>query len=209
VNVSAAEATVTVRPYLGLAERLGQLYAALSASVPDVLEIGYEGQLAEDDTRILTLSLLKGVFGKVSEEPVSYVNAPRLAAERGVEVRESSSATSHDYVNLVTIRGGGHAIGGTLVGVRGEPRIVMLEEHTIDVPPADHMLVVRNDDVPGRIAAVTSELGAAGINIDDMHLGRSPEGAAALMVMATGIAVPDDVQQRIAALDGVVSVAVL
>jgi D-3-phosphoglycerate dehydrogenase len=209
VNVSAAEATVTVRPYLGLAERLGQLYAALSAGVPDVLEIGYEGQLAEDDTRILTLSLLKGVFGKVSEEPVSYVNAPRLAAERGVEVRESSSSTSHDYLNLVTIRGGGHAIGGTLVGVRGEPRIVMLEEHKIDVPPADHMLVVRNDDVPGRIAAVTSELGQAGINIDDMHLGRSPEGAAALMVMATGIAVPEDVQQRIAALDGVVSVAVL
>jgi D-3-phosphoglycerate dehydrogenase len=209
VNVSAAEASATVRPYLGLAERLGQLYAALSAGVPDVLEVFYEGQLAEDDTRILTLSLLKGVFGRVSEEPVSYVNAPRLAAERGVEVRESSSSTSHDYVNLVTIRGGGHAIAGTLAGVRGEPRIVMVDDHKVDVPPADHMLVVRNDDVPGRIAAVTNELGQAGINIDDMHLGRSPEGAAALMVLATDVAVPDEVQQRIAELDGVVSVAVL
>jgi D-3-phosphoglycerate dehydrogenase len=209
VNVSAAEATANVRPYLPLAERLGQLYASLSAGVPDVLEIGYEGQLADDDTRILTLSLLKGVFGKVSDEPVSYVNAPRLASERGVEVRESSTSTSHDYVNLVTIRGGGHAIGGTLTGVRGEPRIVMVDDHKVDVPPADHMLVVRNDDVPGRIAAVTSELGQAGINIDDMHLGRSPEGQAALMVLATDVAVPADVQQRIAALDGVVSAAVL
>ena len=68
--------------------------------VPDVLEVGYEGQLADSDTRILTLSVLKGVFGRVSEEPVSYVNAPRLAEERGVEVRESSSPMSHDYVNL-------------------------------------------------------------------------------------------------------------
>ena len=122
---------------------------ALAAGVPDVLEIGYEGQLADSDTRILTLSVLKGVFGRVSEEPVSYVNAPRLAEERGVEVRESSSSTSHDYVNLVTMRGGDHAIGGTLVGLRGEPRIVMVDDHSVDVPPADHMLVVRNDDVPG------------------------------------------------------------
>ena len=209
VNVSAAEASSTVRPFLPLAERLGQLYAALAAAVPDVLEIGYEGQLADSDTRILTLSVLKGVFGRVSEEPVSYVNAPRLAAERGIEVRESSSSTSHDFVNLLTIRGGGHAIGGTLVGLRGVPRIVMVDDHSVDVPPADNMLVVRNDDVPGMISAVTGVLGDAGVNIDDMHLGRSPEGAAALMILATDCAVPDDVQAAIRALKGVVSVASL
>jgi len=209
VNVSAAEASSTVRPFLPLAERLGQMYAALSASVPDVLEVGYEGQLADSDTRILTLSVLKGVFGRVSEEPVSYVNAPRLATERGVEVRESSSSTSHDYVNLVTIRGGGHAIGGTLVGLRGTARIVMVDDHSVDVPPANNMLVVRNDDVPGMISAVTGALGDAGVNIDDMHLGRSPEGAAALMILATDQPVPDDVQTAIKALHGVVSVVAL
>jgi D-3-phosphoglycerate dehydrogenase len=209
VNVAAAEASSTVRPYLPLAERLGQLYAGLAAGVPDVLEITYEGQLAEADTRILTLSVLKGVFGSVSEEPVSYVNAPRLAAERGVEVRESSSALARDYVNLITVRGGDHAIGGTLVGLRGEPRLVLVDDHSVDVPPADHMLVCRNDDEPGMIAAVTKELGDAGLNIDDMHLGRSSSGAAALMVLATRSAVPDDVQARIRALPGVVSVAAL
>jgi len=206
VNVSAAEASSTVRPYLPLAERLGQMYAALSGSVPDVLEISYEGQLADSDTRILTLSVLKGVFGRVSEEPVSYVNAPRLAAERGVEVRESSSSTSRDYVNLVSISGGGHSIGGTLAGLRGEARIVMVDDHSVDVPPAENMLVVRNDDVPGMIAAVTGVLGDAGLNIDDMHLGRSPEGAAALMILATAQPVPEDVQAAIRALHGVVSV---
>jgi D-3-phosphoglycerate dehydrogenase len=209
VNVSAAEASSTVRPFLPLAERLGQLYAGLVASMPDVLEIGCEGQLADADTRILTLSVLKGVFGRVSEEPVSFVNAPRLAAERGVEVRESSTATSHDYVNLLVIRGGGHSIGGTLVGLRGEARIVMVDDHSVDVPPAEHMLVVRNDDVPGMISAVTGVLGDAGVNIDDMHLGRSADGAAALMVLATRQPVGEDVQAAITALPGVVSAAVL
>ncbi|MET0728459.1 MAG: phosphoglycerate dehydrogenase [Acidimicrobiales bacterium] len=206
VNVSAAEASSTVRPFLPLAERLGQLYGALAAGVPDVLEISYEGQLADSDTRILTLSVLKGVFGRVSEEPVSYVNAPRLAEERGVEVRESSTSTSHEYVNLITISGGAHGIGGTLVGLRGEPRVVVVDGHSVDVPPAAHMLVVRNEDVPGMIAAVTGIVGGAGINIDDMHLGRSPEGAAALMVLATDVDVTDGVQEAIRALSGVVSV---
>jgi D-3-phosphoglycerate dehydrogenase / 2-oxoglutarate reductase len=209
VNVAAAEASSTVRPFLPLAERLGQLYSALAGGVGDVLEISYEGQLADADTRILTLSVLKGVFGPVSEEPVSYVNAPRLAAERGVEVRESSSPLSHDYVNLVTIRGADHSIGGTLVGLRGDPRIVMVDDHSVDVPPADHMLVVRNEDVPGMIAAVTGVLGDAGLNIDDMHLGRSPEGAAALMILATTSAVPDEVQATIRARPGVVSATAL
>jgi len=209
VNVSAAEASSTVRPFLPLAERLGQLYAALAASVPDVLEVGYEGQLADSDTRILTLSVLKGVFGRVSDEPVSYVNAPRLAEERGVEVRESSSSTSHEYINLLTIRGGEHAIGGTLVGLKADPRIVMVDDHSVDVPPADHMLVVRNEDVPGMIAKVTGVLGDAGVNIDDMHLGRSPEGAAALMVLATDVDVADDVLATIRAVPGVVSATAL
>jgi D-3-phosphoglycerate dehydrogenase len=209
VNVSAAEASTTVRPFLPLAERLGELYGALAASVPDVLEVGYEGQLADSDTRILTLSVLKGVFGRVSDEPVSYVNAPRLAEERGVEVRESSSATSHEYINLVTLRGGEHSIGGTLVGLKGEPRIVMVDDHSVDVPPAEHMLVVRNDDVPGMISKVTGVLGDAGVNIDDMHLGRSPEGTAALMVLATDRHVTDEVLAGIRAVPGVVSATAL
>ena len=105
--------------------------------------------------------------------------------------------------------GGDHAIGGTLVGLRSEPRLVMVDDHTVDVPPAEHMLVVRNDDVPGMIASVTGVLGEASINIDDMHLGRSDEGRAALMVLATNVPVPEEVQGAIRAVAGVVSVAAL
>ena len=206
VNVSAAEASETVRPFLPLAERLGELYSGLAEGVPDVLEIEYAGQLADYDTRILTLSVLKGVFGRVTDEPVSYVNAPRIASERGVEVRDTSTSTAHDYVNLVTIRGGDHAIAGTLVGLRAEPRIVMLDGHTTDLPPAKNMLVVRNDDRPGMIAFVAGVLADAGVNIDDMHLGRSDRGEAAVQVIATDVAVPPEVRDAIRAGDGVVSV---
>jgi D-3-phosphoglycerate dehydrogenase / 2-oxoglutarate reductase len=209
VNVSAAEASETVRPFLPLAERLGELYGGLVERAPEVLEVEYAGQLADYDTRILTLSVLKGVFGRVTDEPVSYVNAPRIASDRGVEVRDTSTATAHDYVNLVTIRGGDHAIGGTLVGLRAEPRIVMLDGHTIDLPPAKNMLVVRNDDRPGMIAFVAGVLADAGVNIDDMHLGRSDRGEAALQVIATDVAVPPEVQDAIRAGDGVVSVHAL
>jgi D-3-phosphoglycerate dehydrogenase len=209
VNVSAAEAAETVRPFLPLAERLGELYAGLTASAPPVLEIEYAGQIADYDTRILTLSVLKGLFGGITDEPVSYVNAPRIAADSGVEIRDTSTATAHDFVNLVSIRGGDHAIAGTLVGVRGEPRVVMLDGNTLDLPPAKHMLVVRNDDRPGMIAFVAGVLAEAKINIDDMHLGRSERGEAAVQVLATDVSVPADVQEAIRGGDGITSVHAL
>ncbi|HVX17525.1 MAG TPA: phosphoglycerate dehydrogenase [Acidimicrobiales bacterium] len=202
VNIAAAEASETVRPYLGLAELLGQMFSGL-AGVPPMLEIEYQGQLADYDTRILTLAALKGLLGAVSDEPVSYVNAPQLAEERGTEVRDISTTTARDYVNLVTLRGGGHSVAGTLTGMKGEPRIVLLDDHALDLPPAKHMIVVRNDDQPGVIGTVGTILGDAGVNISDMHVGRSPDGASALMVVATGGAVSSEVLGALQAASGV------
>ena len=206
VNVSAAEASETVRPFLSLAERLGELFAGLNEGVTPVLEVEYQGKLAESDTRILTLSVLKGLFAGATEEPVSYVNAPQIAAERGVDVRETSMAAAQDFVNLITLRGGGHAIAGTLTGLSGQPRLVGVDDHTIDIPPADHMLIVRNDDRPGMIGLVGQTLGEAGVNIADMHLGRSADGSAALMVLATSAAVAPEVVDQLRAAPGIDSV---
>lgn len=209
VNVSAAEASETVRPYLPLAEQLGRIFAGLCGQCSDAIDIEYQGQIAEYDTRILTLSVLKGFFGAISGEPVSYVNAPQVAEEQGIEVRPTSTTTARDYVNLVTIRGGEHAIAGTLVGLGAKPSIVMIDDHDIDVPPAEHLLVVRNDDQPGMIGTVGAVVGAAGINIDDMAVGAGPEGERALMVMATGSAVPESVASELRAVDGVNAVSVV
>jgi len=209
VNVSAAEANETLRPFLPLAERLGRLFATLVEKLPPQLEISLEGEIGEYDSRILTLSVLKGFFGAVSDEPVTFVNAPQLAKNAGVEVRETSSRESHDFVNLVTLRGGGHSIAGTLTGRRSEPRLVMIEDHTTDVPPADNMLVVRNDDRPGVIGLVGTVLGNAGVNIDDMDVGRSQMPGSALMVIAPSGPVPEAVLDELRRSPGIVSVHVL
>jgi D-3-phosphoglycerate dehydrogenase / 2-oxoglutarate reductase len=197
VNVSAAEASETVRPFLPMAERLGALLSGFGVGGVTELDVEYQGQLAEYDTRILTLSILKGYFGRTSDEPVSYVNAPKLAAERGISVRDTKTTTTQNFVNLITIRAGDHAIAGTLAGLRSEPRIVMVDDHSVDLPPARNMLIIHNRDEPGVIGVVGRVLGEAGVNIDDMDVGRGLDGKAAMMVLATGAPVPAEVVDRL------------
>ncbi|MCU1497462.1 MAG: serA [Acidimicrobiales bacterium] len=209
VNVEAAEASETVRPYLGVAEQLGNLFAGLSGDLPETVDIECSGELAGYDTRILTLSVLKGLFSAVTDEPVSYVNAPQLAKEHGIEVRDTSTSSSVDWINLVSISGGGHQVAGTLVGLRAEPRLVQIDGHTVDIPPSTNLLIVNNDDRPGVIGRVGTILGDAQVNIADMDVGRSAGRGAALMVIATSEPVPAEVAEALAAADGITSVAVL
>ena len=205
VNVNAAEASETVRPFLALAERMGAIFAGLSGSA-SALEIAYEGEIGGYDTRILTLSLLKGFFGRISDDPVSYVNAPKLAEEHGIAITESATTTAHHFVNLVTVRGGDHSLAGTLVGLDGEARLVMVDDHRVDVPPANHMLVIRNDDRPGMIGRVGTILGEAGLNIADMDVGQAPSGASAMMVVSTTEAASAATCDTLRAVEGIVSV---
>ena len=189
-------------------ERLGRLFTALAGGVVDTLEVGYEGQIADYDCRVLTLGVLKGVLGPVVDEPVSFVNAPQLAEDRGLTVRETKQTSVRDYVNLVELRGtyGGREthVAGTLYGKQSAPRIVGIDDHIVDVPPSAHMLVVRNADVPGMIGKVGTILGDAGVNVDDMDVGKTAEGQAALMALSTTAPVPADVVEAIRNQDGVV-----
>jgi len=207
VNVDASEAAEAVRPFLPLAERLGRIWASLEEGEPKSLAVDYQGQLADYDTRILTLAVLKGVLGADGTESVSYVNAPQLAEARGLDVQESRTAAAHDYVNLITLRGDGHSLAGSLFGLRDEARLVMVDDHTVDIPPARHMVMVRNDDRPGMIGLVGATMGRAGINIADMDVGRSPSGVAALMVLSTDQPLPPEVVAELAGADGILHVA--
>ena len=208
VNVAAAEASETVRPFLNVAEQLGALFAGLSGELPDQIEIEYQGELAGYDTRILTLSVLKGLFSADNDQ-VSYVNAPQIATERGIAYSESATSSTVDWINLVSISGGNHQIAGTLVGLRAEPRLVQIDGHTVDVPPAGHLLVVNNDDRPGVIGRVGTVLGDAGVNIADMDVGRSSGQLGALMVISVSEAPSPEVVDRLRAADGVTAVAVI
>ena len=208
VNLPATEADEVIRPFVPLAERLGRLFAALARELPSALEIGYQGALADHDTRILTLAAQKGLLTVATEEPVSYVNAPQLAVERGLEVRTTTASASHEYVNLVSIRGGGRAIGGTLFA-GAEPRIVLLDEHEIELPFAPYLFVVRNDNRVGMVALVSSALARAGINIVDLHLGRSADGRTAIMVISLDEPVPQQVVTELGDAPGILDAVAL
>jgi D-3-phosphoglycerate dehydrogenase len=207
VNLAASEANSTVRPFLPLAERLGRLFTALAGGVVETLEVSYEGAIGDYDCKALTLAVLKGVLGSVLDEPVSFVNAPQLAEERGMAVRETTSGSARDYVNLVTLRGrvGERPVhvAGTLAGTQALPRIVGIDDHLVDLPPSRHMLVVHNDDRPGMIGTVGTVLGAAGLNISDMDVGRGPGGDAALMVLSLDSPVPAEVVAELSARAGI------
>jgi D-3-phosphoglycerate dehydrogenase len=209
VNVDAAEANETLRPYLPLAERLGGLFVALNGSMPKTLEICTEGEIAGYDTRIVELAVLKGFFGAISDEPVTYVNAPQLAQDHGIEVRDVNCATSADYVNLLTLRGGEHSISGTLSGPRHEQRIVNIDGTPFDVPPADHMVVVSNDDRPGVIGTVGTILGDAAVNIADMDVARVEGSSTAVMLIAPTERVPDETLTALCTAPGILDVKTL
>jgi D-3-phosphoglycerate dehydrogenase len=214
VNIEAADVTEGVRPWLPLAERLGRLWAALARELPSVLDIEYHGGLAELDTRILTLAVQKGLFSVTTDEPVSYVNAPQLAEERGLTVRSTASPNPASnrpgagYTNLITLRGQAHAVAGTMFG-DGEPRVVMVDEHDIELPIARSMLIVHNDDRIGMVAAVASTLAEAGLNIVDLKLGRSATGGTAMMALSFEQPVPADVITRLRNTAGILDASAL
>lgn len=211
VNISAADANETLKPYLPLAERIGRLFSSAAGSVTE-LEVIATGEIAGYDTRILTLSAMKGFFSARSADAVTYVNAPQVAEAQGVTVTESkvaAGAANSDWVNLVTLRAGSHSMSATLVGPRRQARIVMVDDHVTDVPPSDHMLVVRNDDRPGVIGLVGTLLGDNGVNIADMDVGRALTPGTALMVISPTAEVTEKVLDELRAKPGIIEVIAL
>src|SRR5665213_3486273 len=208
VNVSARGASAAARPYLGLAESLGRFFAAISSEVPSEIEVEYQGALSAAETSMLTLSALKGVFGQITDEPVSYVNAPRIAEEHGVVLHEVKTASSPDRVSIITVRSGEHSVAGTLVaGDSAKPQIVSVDDHSVEVSPTEFMLVVRNDDRPGMIGVVGTAVGAAGVSIVNMAVGQTQGGGTAMMVLALDRPLGAEVVEELRASDGIQAVS--
>ncbi|MFV1990724.1 MAG: phosphoglycerate dehydrogenase [Acidimicrobiales bacterium] len=206
VNVSARGDSAVLKPYTVLAERLGSVLAGLVSDAPTSVEVEVNGPIAAEDTSILKLSALKGVLARSSSDPVSYVNAPQLAQERGLEVSEVRNETSRKYVNLLTVRSENHEVSGTLIGPSHLPRIVSVDGVSVVLPLAEHLTLVRNVDTPGIVGVVGSILGDAGINVSDMSLGRADDGDDALMLLATHEAVPTELLAELELATGVHSV---
>jgi D-3-phosphoglycerate dehydrogenase len=204
VNVSAgAEVTEIVRPFVPLAERLGSLVAGLAEGGVRSVVASYLGRIAEHDTRVLTLAILKGILGRSVHEPVSFVNATMLARERGVTVSEMRSTVSQDYVSLISLRAetdeGPLSVEGTIVGKNAE-RIMQVNDFDIEVSPSPRMVFFNYVDRPGVIGKVGTILGQHDINIATMDVGRKPEGQGmeALMCLTVDTEVPAEVAEEIA-----------
>jgi D-3-phosphoglycerate dehydrogenase len=205
VNVAAGEVSNAVRPFMGLAEVLGRFIGGLLDGKPAVLEVTYLGELAGSGTKILTLCALKGLLTASGHDGVSFVNAPQLAEDHNLTYSEISTVESPEYVNQISVRSGEHAVSGTLVtiGTRLETRIVGVDGHSVEIPPAASMLVVHNDDRPGMIGMVGVELGKAGVSISSMAVGPDQRTKTALMVLSTEIPTPSDVIDRLRETDGI------
>jgi D-3-phosphoglycerate dehydrogenase / 2-oxoglutarate reductase len=209
VNVQAGGVVAEdVRPGLPLAEKLGRVFTALAAGVASRLTVEVRGEIAAYDVSVLQLSALKGVFADVVEDPVTFVNAPLHAAERGVELGLVTSEDSPDHRNLVTVRGtlanGDEvSVSGTLSGPRHVEKLTDVDGFDIDVALAEHLAFFRYGDRPGVVGIAGLILGDAGVNIAGMQVSRREVGGETLMVLTADSAIPaaalSDIAHRIGA----------
>jgi len=173
-----------LRPYVDLAETQGKVATQLLGGRVTAVEVAYEGEVADEETDLVTASALTGVFQPL-EWQVNQVNAGRLADDRGVEVTESKTRRATDFRSLVrvTVRSGDEElpVEGTLFAGE-DPRIVRIDGFRVDAVPYGHMLVARNRDEPGVIGFVGSVLGDHDVNIAGMFNARETVGGEALTV---------------------------
>ena len=211
VNVQSGSVDEDVRPGLPLAEKLGRIFTALAGAVATRIEVEVRGEIVSHDVRVLQLAALKGVFSGVVDTAVTYVNAPLLASERGVEVGLVTEAESPDWRNLITLRGTlpqGQlvSVGGTLTGPRQLEKLVEVNGFDMEIAPAEHMVFLTYTDRPGIVGTVGQILGSEGINIAGMQVCRDAQGGDALIVLSVDSAIPpavlDDISSTIGAVVG-------
>jgi D-3-phosphoglycerate dehydrogenase / 2-oxoglutarate reductase len=209
VNVQGGVIAEDVRPGIPLTEKLGRIFTALAAEVAQQVDVEVRGEITQYDVKVLELAALKGVFSDVVEESVSYVNAPLLAAERGVAVRLVTDPESPDHRNLITLRGtladGSQvSVSGTLIGISQRERLVEVDGYEVDIEPTDHLAFLRYSDRPGMVGTVGMILGEAQVNIAGMQVARETKGGHALVALSVDSAIPPAVLEQIAhAMDAV------
>ncbi len=202
VNVEGGVIAEDVRPGIPLAENLGRIASTLADGPISGVEVDVRGEIAELDVKVLELAALKGVFSALVQDPVSYVNAPVLAASRGVDVSLTTERESPDHRNLVRVRlaladGSRVVVGGTLSGPKQIEKVVEVDGFQVDVPIASHLAFFQYHDRPGIVGMVGRILGEAGINIDGMQVSREAQGEHAMIVLTVDDAIPGPVLETI------------
>ena len=214
INAPSVDETVyqQIRPYVELAVTAGTIAAQLLEGRIGTVEVSYAGEIAAEDVEIITAAALQGVFEPL-EWQVNTVNAPRIAADRGIEVTETKSRQSADFQSLIGVTVGD---GETELGVFGtlftgdEPRIVRIDEYRVDAIPHGRMLVATNADAPGVIGFIGTVLGEHAINIAGMYNARRDEpGGEAMTVYSLDDPIPPEVEAVLEEDDRIIDVTYL
>jgi D-3-phosphoglycerate dehydrogenase / 2-oxoglutarate reductase len=177
-----------VRPWLPLTQRLGTVLAALTGRSPVTVTVDVRGELAAEDVSVLGLAALRGILTGIVDQQVTFVNAPRLAQERGVDVSVACAPESPSHRSVVSVRGvfaDGvvHSVSGTLSGPGQVPKLVALNGRSFDLRAQGEAVLMEYPDRPGVMGVVGTLLGEAGANIEAAQISQTTEGTDAIMIL--------------------------
>ena len=195
-----------LRPYLQLAETLGNLVGQLAGGRVESLNVMLQGELTNSDSQPIVVAALKGLLSHALQERVNYVNASIEAKERGIHVVETRDANVKDYTGSLHLaaRGslGEHSVTGVLLG-GNEIRITSINDFPINVPPTAYMLFTLHRDMPGIIGKIGSLLGSFNVNIASMQVGRKIVRGDAVMVLSIDDPLPEGILSEITKVPGI------
>ena len=198
-----------LQPYINLGERLGGFVSQNFGGGIEKILIEYKGAISELVLEPITIAVLKGILTPILKETVNFINAPIIAKERGIEVKETTSHDGGDYHSMliVTVQSGKKEskVAGILHGKK-EPRIISVDCFDIEVVPAGEMLVLANNDKPGVIGNIGTALAEKKINIARMQFGREKRGGRAISVVSVDTPVSKEILSKIKKLPNVLSV---
>lgn len=207
-----ADQVARLQPYLNLAEKLGSFAAQVFEGGITGVTIEYMGDVSELNTAPVTIAALKGLLTPILEETVNFVNAPFIAKERGIEVKETKTANAGDYQSMLALRikakDKERYFAGTLFSKK-DPRIVQIDNFAVEIVPEGIMLFIYNVDKPGVIGNLGSFFGKNNINIARMHFGRESVGGTAISVISIDSPVTSRHLDEIRKMSNILSVKVL
>ncbi|MBM0743937.1 phosphoglycerate dehydrogenase [Phormidium sp. CLA17] len=195
-----------LRPYLELAETLGNLVAQLVGGRVEALNVRLQGELATNQSQPIVVAALKGLLSHALQERVNYVNASIEAKERGIRVVETRDASIKDYTGSLHLSAKGslgeHSVAGALLG-DSEIRITSVDDFPVNVPPNKYMVFTMHRDMPGIIGKIGSLLGSFNVNIASMQVGRKIVRGDAVMVLSIDDPLPDNVLAEFLKVPGI------
>ena len=207
-----ADQVAVLQPYINLAEKLGSFASQIFEGGITEVTIEYRGDASELKSSPVTIAALKGLLTPILEETVNFVNAPFIAKERGVEVKETKSMDAGDYQSIIVLRVKSPkkelSVSGTLFSKK-DPRIVKIDDFTVEIVPEGSMLFMYNNDKPGVIGNIGTLMGKNNINIARMHFGREAAGGRAISVVNIDSPVSDKTLNEIKNLPNILGVKVI